>query len=166
MRSSFDRSEPRRVAPGEHPAWDLALALLNRDLAATLPDQQPLQLRALPSFDDVSGPEWVHVALANGEWHGNALPPETAADPLTALAAVADAAQETVTERLWRAWPLCAEHDLGMHPREAAGRLVWWCAGNRLRRGPAHIRAAVGELDSLVRPRRPNRKTPKRRSGR
>ncbi|MFF2717308.1 hypothetical protein [Streptomyces sp. NPDC058011] len=75
-------------------------------------------------------------------------------NPAVALAAVADAAQETVTERLWQAWPLCTEHDLGMHPLEAEGRLPRWCAGERRQ----HIRAAVGELDALVRPRRPNRK--------
>lgn len=157
MHAPFDRPEPRRVPPGEHPGWDKALALLNRDLAATLPEQKPLRLLALPPFD-AGGPEYVHVALDNGEWHGNALQPESAEDPASALAAVADAAQETVTERLWQAWPLCPEHDLGMHPREADGRLSWWCAGDRHRRGPAHIRAAVGELDTLVRPRRPNRR--------
>lgn len=52
-------------------------------------------------------------------------------NPAVALAAVADAAQETVTERLWQAWPLCTEHDLGMHPLEAEGRLPRWCAGER-----------------------------------
>ncbi|MFI9585292.1 hypothetical protein ACIHCQ_26335 [Streptomyces sp. NPDC052236] len=84
--------------------------------------------------------------------------PDSADDPASALAIVADAAQETVTECLWQVWPLCAEHGLGMHPRDADGQLSWWCAGERLRRGPAHIRAAVGALDTFVRPRRPNRK--------
>ncbi|OKJ15999.1 hypothetical protein [Kitasatospora sp. CB01950] len=157
MRARFDHPEPRHVLPGEHPAWDRALALLNRDLAATLPEQGSLQLLALPSHDE-DGPENVHVALANGEWHGNSLDPESADDPAAALAAVADAAQETVTERLRRAWPLCAEHGLGMHPRDADGQLSWSCAGERSRRGPAHIRAAVGGLDAFVRPRRPHRK--------
>lgn len=157
MPAPFDLPEPRLVLPGEHPAWDEALALLNRDLAATLPEQGPLRLLALPPFG-ADGPEHVHVALDNGEWHGNALWPESAEHPAAALANVADAAQETVTERLWQAWPLCPEHDLGMHPREADGQLSWWCAGDRRRRGPAHIRAAVGELDTLLRPHRPNRK--------
>ncbi len=39
MRAHDDRPEPRRVSPGEHPMWEQALALLNRDLAATLPEQ-------------------------------------------------------------------------------------------------------------------------------
>ncbi|GAA1191545.1 hypothetical protein F4556_005726 [Kitasatospora gansuensis] len=161
MPAHFDRPEPRRVLPGEYPLWDEALALLNRDLAVTLPAQGPLQLLALPP----SGPDEpasVHVALANGEWHSNDLYPESADDPAHALAIIADAAQETVTERLRQAWPLCAEHDLGMHPRDADGQLSWWCAGERLRRGPAHIRAALGALDTLVRTRRPNRKQRKR----
>lgn len=157
MRAPFDRSEPRRVSPGEYPMWDRSLALLNRDLAVTLPEQEPLQLLALPPYD-ADEPENVYVALANCEWHGNYLYPDSADDPASALAIVADAAQETVTERLWKAWPLCAEHGLGMHPRDVDGQLSWWCAGERLRRGPAHIRAAVGVLDTFVRPRRPNHK--------
>ncbi|MCX5008963.1 hypothetical protein OHB05_41315 [Streptomyces sp. NBC_00638] len=157
MRAVFDCPEPRRVSPGEYPLWDRALALLNRDLAVTLPEREPLQLLALPP-NEATEPEYVYVALVNGEWHGNHLDPDSADDPASALAVVADAAQETVTELLWQAWPLCAEHDLGMHPRDADGQLSWWCAGERLRRGPAHIRAAVGALDTLVRPRRPNRK--------
>ncbi|OKI94449.1 hypothetical protein AMK10_19315 [Streptomyces sp. CB02058] len=157
MHALFDRPGPRRVSPGEYPLWEEALALLNRDLAVTLPEQEPLQLLALPSCE-ADEPEHVYVALANGEWHGNHLYPESAEDPAHALADIADAAQETVAERLWQAWPLCAEHDLGMHPRDAEGQLSWWCAGDRLCRGPAHIRAAVGALDTLVRPHRPNRK--------
>ncbi|MFD9124762.1 hypothetical protein [Kitasatospora sp. NPDC059571] len=157
MRALFDHHEPRRVLPGEYPTWDRALALLNRDVAVTLPEQGPLQLLALAPYDE-DGPENVYVALANGEWHGNYLHPESADDPASALAVIADAAQDAVTERLRQAWPLCAEHGLGMHPRDADGQLSWWCAGERSRRGPAHIRAAVGALDAFVRPRRPHRK--------
>ena len=157
MRNLYDRSEPRRVSPGEFPEWDRALDLLSRDLAATLPEQKPLQLLALPSFS-ADEPEDIYVALANGEWHGNRLYPESAEDAAQALAVVADAAQGTVTERLWQAWPVCAEHGLGMHPRDVDGQLSWWCAGERTRPGTAHVREAVGALDSLVRPHRPNRK--------
>ena len=157
MRTEYGRPEPRRVPPGEYPGWDSALALLNRDLAATLPEQEPLQLLATASLG-IDEPEYVYVALANGEWHGTHLYPDSSDDAALALAAVADAAQDTVTERLWQAWPLCALHDLGMHPRDADGQLSWWCAGERLRRDSAHIRAAVGALNTFVRPHRPNRK--------
>ena len=158
--SPVRRPEPRPVAEGEHPRWDEALAAVNRDLAATLPEQPPLRLFAVPWEE--GEPEQVYVALANGEWHGNPLwsGPDTAADDLEA---VAEAAQETVTERLWRAWPLCSEHDLGMHVRKVSGRPSWWCAGSAAPGDPAHIRAAVGDLDTLQRPHRPNRKRRKQR---
>ncbi|MEU8677164.1 hypothetical protein [Streptomyces sp. NPDC048560] len=80
MRALSDGPEPRRVLPGEYPLWDRALALLNRDLAVTLPGREPLRLLALPS-DDADEPENVYVALANGEWHGNCLYPDSADDP-------------------------------------------------------------------------------------
>ncbi|MFF7173317.1 hypothetical protein [Streptomyces pseudovenezuelae] len=89
----------------------------------------------------------MYVALANGEWHGGHLYPQVAEDLAHAVAIVADAAQDTVAERLWQAWPLCVEHNLGMHAREVEGRLSWWCAGERSRVGAAHTRAAVGALD-------------------
>lgn len=37
MDSPLGRFEPRGVSTGEFPLWDKALALLNTDLAATLP---------------------------------------------------------------------------------------------------------------------------------
>lgn len=157
MNALFDLPEPRQVLLGEYPLWDEALALVNRDLAVTLPDQGPLQLLGLPPYNEGEA-ENVYIALANGEWHGTFLDPGSANAPVLALTAIADAAQETVTECLWQAWPLCGEHDLGMHPRAADGQPSWWCAGGNNRRGPAHIRAAVGGLDSLVRSHRPHRK--------
>ncbi|MFH8772597.1 hypothetical protein [Streptomyces sp. NPDC017958] len=153
--SPFARPEPRPVPVGEHPLWDEALAAVNRDLAVTLPEQRPLCLFAVPWEE--GEPDQVYVALANGESHGNPLwaDPDTAAD---ALEAVAEAAQETVSELLWQAWPVCSVHDLGMHVRKVAGRPSWWCAGTKDPQDPPHIRAAVGELDTLQRPHRPNRK--------
>ncbi|MFJ4850491.1 MULTISPECIES: hypothetical protein [unclassified Streptomyces] len=146
MSHVLDRPEPRQVPPREHPWWNRALALLNRDLAATLPQQGPLRLLAHPGH----GTEYFYVAMADGEWHGNYLLPDTADDPEAALAAVADAAQETVTECLSRAWPVCAAHDRGMHPRDADGHLSWWCAGERPGGGSAHVVAAVGVLDTVA----------------
>lgn len=157
MSALFGLPEPRRVLLGEYPLWDEALAHVNRDLAVTLPDQGLLQLRGLPPCIE-GETENIYIARANGEWHGNFVDPDSASNPVLALAAITDAAQETVTECLWQAWPLCGEHDLGMHPREADGQLSWWCAGGNIRREAAHIRAAVGGLDSLVRPRRPHRR--------
>ncbi|MGX1851594.1 hypothetical protein OIU91_39160 [Streptomyces sp. NBC_01456] len=157
MSALFDLPEPRGVLLGEYPLWDRALALVNRDLALTLPDQGSLQLLGLPSYDeDVA--EYVCVALANGEWHGNVVDPDSADNPVLALAAITDAAQETVAECLWQAWPVCDQHDRGMHPRESDGQLSWWCAGRNSPCEPAHIRAAVGGLDSPEQPHRNRRR--------
>ncbi|KRD19140.1 MULTISPECIES: hypothetical protein [unclassified Streptomyces] len=154
MCALFDPPEPRRVPPGEYPLWEQALALVNRDLRVTLPRLEPLQLLALPSYD-AGEPENVYVAMANGEWHGNPLHPNSQDSLASAVASVADAAQETVVELLWQAWPLCPEHGLGMHPTEdAEERLSWWCAGERPRGGSAHTHGAVGALDALGTPTR------------
>ncbi|MER7726282.1 hypothetical protein [Streptomyces sp. NPDC096323] len=148
MRAHFDQPEVRRVPRGEYPLWDEALVVLNQDLAATLTEQGPLQLLAQPSYE-AGEPEYVYVALANGEWHGGHLYPKTPEDSAHALATVADAAQETVTELLWQAWPLCVEHNLGTHTRDVDGVLSWWCSGRRSEGGPGHICAAVGALGTL-----------------
>ncbi|TKT10819.1 hypothetical protein E4U92_06485 [Streptomyces galbus] len=145
MNDPFD-TPPRPVEPGEYPVWDEALALVNRDLAATLPERAPLRLTGLPGWEEDEAPhEHVHVALADGTWWGNHLPDGSDADPVSALFAVAEAAQDTVSERLWQAWPVCSEHNLGMHLREADERAVWWCPQD-------HVRAAVGALDTVQRP--------------
>ncbi|MFF4500905.1 hypothetical protein [Streptomyces sp. NPDC001401] len=84
------------------------------------------------------------------EWWGNQLwqgSPDSPRDD--ALAAVAEAAQDTLTECLWQAWPVCAVHDLGMHLSEKDGRPAWRCTGAG--RDPEHVRAEVGELRELVR---------------
>ncbi|MEO3978615.1 hypothetical protein [Streptomyces sp. CAU 1734] len=152
-----DRLEYRIIAPGEHPHWEEALALVNRDLAVTLPELRPLLLVAPPQYEP-DEPEQVYVALSDGLWWGNHLHEESAPEPGAALAAVAEAAQDTITECLWRAWPLCGEHGLGMHPRDDAdGVLSWWCAGDRAGGTTGYLRAPVGALDTLVRPHRPNR---------
>ncbi|MGW7793252.1 hypothetical protein [Streptomyces tricolor] len=150
--------EPYFVSAGEHPLWEQALAVVNRDLAATLPEQRPLRLIAWPA--EPGEPEQVYVALANGDAHGNALWPARSAGE--ALSAVAEAAQETVMECLWQVWPVCTLHGLGMHVAEEAGRPVWRCAGGARPGEPAHVRAAIGELDTLHRPHRPNRKRRKK----
>jgi hypothetical protein len=160
MHAFLGLPEPRFVPPGEHPLWDEALAVVNRDLAVTLPEQGPLRLIAYPGWED-GEPERLYVALANGDAHGNSLGPEATA--AGALPAVAEAAQETVMECLWQAWPVCTLHGLGMHVAEDAGRASWRCAGTSHPNDPAHVRAAIGELGTLD---RPHRKRPKDRKPR
>ncbi|WP_189300932.1 hypothetical protein [Streptomyces cinerochromogenes] len=154
--------EPYLVPAGAHPLWEEALAVVNRDLAASLPGQRPLRLLAYPA--EGGEPAQVYVALANGDAHGTSLEPARSA--AEALPAVAEAAQDTVMECLWQVWPVCTLHGLGMHVAEEAGRPVWRCAGGGPSGEPAHVRAVVGELDTVHRPRRPNRKRRKDRAPR
>ncbi|MEU3614881.1 hypothetical protein ABZ725_21530 [Streptomyces sp. NPDC006872] len=163
VHSPFNETQARPVEPGEYPVWDEALTLVNHDLAALLPDHGPLRLVARPTWpeesaDDEQAAEHVYVAMPNGSWHGNELPPERSAGPGAALAAVAFAAQDTVLEYLWQVWPVCPEHRLGMHPGEEHGRAVWWCAGGPDGQNAQHVSAAVGEVEESYRPRRERRK--------
>ncbi|WP_264929571.1 hypothetical protein [Streptomyces sp. A012304] len=158
MDDPYGIPRPREVRPGEYPVWDEALALVNRDLAALLPERGPLRLLALPPWEqEESAREHVYVALPDGRWHGSDLWHGSQTDPPAALGAVAEAAQDTVMECLWQVWPVCAEHGVGMHVREEEDRPVWWCSGGRRPGDPAHTRAAVGALDALHRPRRARR---------
>ncbi|MEU6198195.1 hypothetical protein [Streptomyces sp. NPDC047061] len=183
--------EPRPAEPGEWPKLEAALAVVNRDLAATLPEQDALILMADPPRQPLAPGEsdrgQVYVAMPDGRWHGNQVnaydpeegdPPEPD-DAETVLAVVADAAQSTVMELLWQVWPVCWEHKTGMHPRlpgtaadrypsatDAAGPPVWWCRGGR--EGNGHDVALVGELAATLpgKQRRALRRSERRRDGR
>ncbi|WP_293995240.1 hypothetical protein [Streptomyces sp.] len=128
--------KPRPAEPGEWPKLEAALSVVNRDLTATVPGQEPLILMVDPGESLPPGGidrGRVHVAMPDGRWQGNqvnAYDPEEG-DPLepddemTVLRVVADAAQETVVELLWQVWPVCGEHKLGMHARPAGTDDDW-----------------------------------------
>ncbi|KUN80122.1 hypothetical protein [Streptomyces griseoruber] len=159
------RPEPRPAEPGQWPKLEAALAVVNRDLRATLPGQDALILMFDPPWQPSPPPgiDWgqVYVAMPDGRWHGNAVnacdleegdPPEPD-DMETVLTVVADAAQSTLMELLWQAWPVCQEHKTGMHPRPAggtdgAGPPVWWCRGSL--DGNGHDVSPVGELAATL----------------
>ncbi|GGX92941.1 hypothetical protein [Streptomyces fructofermentans] len=182
---------PRRAEPGEWPMLEAALAVVNRDLSATLPGRDALVLvvappgRPLPS-GAIDTPQ-VYVAMSDGRWHGdqvNAVDPEDGDPPEpddagTALTLVADAAQSTVMELLSQVWPVCPEHRIGTHPRPAGttadwlpgdtstdGPPVWWCRGSL--DGPGHDVCTVGELAATLpgKQRRALRRTERGRAGR
>ncbi|TWG02878.1 hypothetical protein FHX80_111290 [Streptomyces brevispora] len=166
-------SEFERVQPGQWPEWEAALAVVNRDLTATLPGQDALVLMVAPPFQPLppNGTDrgQVYVAMPDGRWHGNSVnaddleegdPPEPD-DATTVLTVVADAAQATVMELLRQVWPLCWQHRIGMHPRpagttdgwsqgetDATGPPVWWCRGGR--DGKCHDVSLVGELAATL----------------
>ncbi|MGI5441984.1 hypothetical protein ACQEV4_32895 [Streptomyces shenzhenensis] len=186
-----DVPEPRRVEPGQWPKLEAALAVVNRDLMATLPGQDALILMRAPSWEPlprnaVDGDQ-IYVAMPDGRWHGNSVnagdleegDPREPDDATAVLAVVAAAAQETVMELLWRVWPICSAHKIGMHPRPAgttedryqdetdsAGPVVWWCRGGR--DGACHDVSLVGELAATLpgKQRRALRRSARKRDGR
>jgi alkylhydroperoxidase family enzyme len=72
-----DLPEPRQAEPGRWPKLEAALTVVNRDLRATLPDQDPLILMCLPAGEPAPGtaPErdQIYVAMPDGRWQGNAV---------------------------------------------------------------------------------------------
>jgi hypothetical protein len=66
--------------------------------------------------------------------------PASGADPVSALVAVADDAQDALMHALFAAWPVCPVHPLGVHARDREGAAVWWCSGDG-----GHAITAIGE---------------------
>jgi hypothetical protein len=186
-----DLPEPRRAEPGQWPKLEAALAVVNRDLVATMPGQDALILMVAPSWQPLSpngiDRGQVYVAMPDGRWDGNSVnacdleegdPPEPD-DATTVLTVVADAAQATIMELLWQVWPICWEHKIGLHPRpaetaddwyqgktDAVGPPVWWCRGSR--DGKCHDVSLVGELAATLpgKQRRTLRRSERNRDGR
>ncbi|MBW6434888.1 hypothetical protein KZ829_14190 [Actinoplanes hulinensis] len=124
----------------EEPEWltrlEDAMRLVNQDVAATgLPDRCRLRV------DEEYWPG--HNGNAHAEtWDGHSgtgvgVFPASGADPVSALVAVAEDAQDAVMHMLWSAWPVCPVHRLGVHARSHDGAAVWWC-------GDGHAVAAIG----------------------
>jgi len=122
------------LEPGWWRALEDALAVVERDARAT-GVTGPLRL-VVPEWEEY-GRAWVEF---RGSFQGNGMPPSTGRDPRAALTAVADAAQEVIVEVIWRAWPVCPEHDRGLRAVLLDETPVWLCSY-----GP-HPVAAIGGL--------------------
>jgi hypothetical protein len=113
----------------EEPAWFAALTealdFVNADIRAT----------GLPGTARLVIPEWSDRNAWVQTWDGHhgssgGIAPGSGKDPVTALAAVADEAQDAVMESIWAAWPVCPAHQLGVHVEVRDGAVVWWCQGS------------------------------------
>ncbi|MEU9890657.1 hypothetical protein [Sphaerisporangium sp. NPDC051011] len=91
----------------------------------------------IPDWDQ-SGQAWVEF---QGIHHGNGIRPIAGSDPQWALMSVADATQEVIMEMIWRVWPVCSAHGLGLRAELEHEMAVWRCAG-----AGTHSVAPVGEL--------------------
>jgi hypothetical protein len=130
--------EPARLANAER-----AIEAVRADIRAT----------GLSGTVRLVFPDWSPTNAFVETWDGHlgsggGIFPSDCADPVTALVAVTDNAQDSLMETIWAAWPVCPVHDLGVHPRERDGPAVWWCAG-RDRGGTGgggggHVAAPIG----------------------
>jgi hypothetical protein len=126
----------------EEPGWlaclDDAMRLVNRDVAAT-GIRRPCRLRV---HDE--GLNWSTNAYVE-TWDGytgiaDGIYPADGADPVSALVAVADDAQDALMHALFAAWPVCPVHRLGAHASYHEEAAVWWCSGDG-----GHAVTAIGQ---------------------
>ncbi len=126
----------------EEPEWltclEGAMRLVNRDVAAT-GIGHPCRLRVYDDELTRNGNAYVETGDGYNGTSGG-IYPASGADPVSALVAVADDAQDALMEELWAVWPVCPVHRLGVHAREHEEAAVWWCAGDG-----GHAVSAIGE---------------------
>ncbi|MFF5076094.1 hypothetical protein ACFY36_03515 [Actinoplanes sp. NPDC000266] len=115
-----------------------AMRAVNRDVVAT-GLAHTCRLRVRPDEPGLTGNAYAqswdgHTGTAQGVF------PRSGVDPVSALVAVAEDAQDAVMHSLWSAWPVCPAHRLGVHARAHDEAAVWWCAGDN-----GHAVALIGE---------------------
>jgi hypothetical protein len=137
------------LAPRFEPGFDLEpgrLVALEEALEAVKAD---MQATGLPGLARLAVPEWSSPLHAFVEFRGGGygsatgIAPANGGNPVWALVAVADEAQDSVMETPWEAWPVCPSHQLGAHAQEHEGAAVWWCNGDG-----GHVIAAIGKWNS------------------
>ena len=126
----------------EEPGWlaclEDAMRAVNRDVAATgIPS--PCQLRVHDEGLDWSVNAYVetrdgYTGIAQGVY------PASGADPVSALVAVAEDAQDALMHALFATWPVCPVHRLGAHAWDHKEAAVWWCSGDG-----GHAVTGIGE---------------------
>ena len=126
----------------DEPGWltclQDAMRVVNRDVAAT-GIGHPCQLRVRDAELLARGGN-AYVETRDGYTSSLGIYPVNGADPVSALVAVADDAQEALMEALWTAWQVRPRHRLGVHARDQDQIAAWWCAGDG-----GHAVAAIGE---------------------
>jgi hypothetical protein len=130
-----DRFEPTfDDEPGWFAALEDALEIVKADLRASgLPDT--VRLYTCEGSRNVSVDAWAANSTSGGTL------PEEGKDPVRALIAVADDAQDAVMHSICGVWPTCPVHQLGAHVRAHDGAAVWCC-----RTDGGHAIARVGQL--------------------
>ncbi len=119
--------------PGRLAMLEQALEVVKQDMRACgLPGTAHLSVWAgQNAFVEV----WGHHNSA-----GPGCQPASGSDPVAALVAVANDAQDAVMHAIVGTWPTCPVHGRGTNAREAGGMAVWWCEG-----GGGHAAAPIGQ---------------------
>jgi hypothetical protein len=130
---------------GYEPGFELEperRALLERAVEVV---QADVRATGLPGTVRLVFPDWTYNAFIE-TWDGetsatSGISASDCGDPVAALVAAADDAQDALMHTLWGAWPVCPAHEQGLHALEHDGTAVWWCGG-----GGGHVVAPVGRL--------------------
>jgi hypothetical protein len=114
-----------------------SLELVQRDIDATAEEPHRMHSVSLPSGSDASD-DRIFLAIEDGSyWSGGSSC--FGDDGSTALASVADTAQDCLMVVTHQLWPVCPDHDRGVQVRDfdgslsalgdasAAGSPMWWC---------------------------------------
>ena len=129
----------------------LLLATLEQALATVVPDLRATGLAGEARFVVLEGMEPPHAYVqyqGRPAGYSSGLSPGDAEGPPGSpdmLVLVAEELQEAVTESLFAAWPVCPEHQFGLHTRVINDQAVWWCSA-----GDGHAIAAIGNLEGRM----------------
>jgi hypothetical protein len=128
-----------------------ALELVQRDIDATAVQPHRLRFVSVPDGRDASD-DRIFLAIEDGSY-GSGGAACFGDDESTALASVADTAQDCLMEVTQQVWPICPDHDRGVWVRDldgspyahgdgiAARSPTWWCDA-----GGGHSLSAIGSL--------------------
>jgi hypothetical protein len=131
----FEREGSVSKAVVNRAAMTHQIALANDAVTAVLAD-----LHRTTAFRPVVEVDiWMESSIRISIDSGFTAPSMWAAEQPQALAEVAEYPQEQMDQEL-RCWPVCEQHNVGLHPEVHGGTAVWWCRLGK------HAVATIGEL--------------------
>jgi hypothetical protein len=135
LRDFFEREGPVSKALVKSAAMSHQVALANDAVNAVLAD-----LHRTTAFRPVVEVDvWMESSVRISIDGGFTAPSMLEGERPQAFVEVADYLQEQMDQEL-RCWPVCWQHDVGLHPEVRGGAALWWC------RLGGHAIAAIGEL--------------------
>ena len=140
LRHFFEREGPVSKVVVNRAAMSHQVALANDAVTAVLADlHRTTELRPQVEVD-----VWMESSIRISIDGGFTAPSMWEVDRPEAFAEVADYFQEHLDQHpvLGSIWPVCAQHDVGLHAEVRNGLAVWWC------RVGGHAVATIGALEA------------------